>query len=107
MKIQINKKETVEATITLTGSPECVRRILTLLAMIETNGGNGHSGTFGISWDGDGNDKISINGIEDVKKESAEGIRSCSEYGAYAEVVGENNSFYIIKGKDINTKRVM
>lgn len=53
-----------ELKITLRGSEECVQRVKALLALISLNGGWGHSGIFGISWDGDGADKLQIEGFD-------------------------------------------
>lgn len=104
MKVKLDlKKKLDERTITIKGKPECVNRILTLLAMIQINGDNGHSGTFGmsckgISWDGDGSDQVTIDGIKDIIANNKELIGKCSDRGGFAEVVGENNRFYTLNG---------
>lgn len=98
---RVRKPDDVDAKVTLSGSKECVRRVQRLLACIEYNGGVGHSGTFGISWDGDGADRIRINGLpKDIDRKQFE---AQSNYGGEVEVVGEGEKCYVLNSsKDPN-----
>jgi hypothetical protein len=91
-----------KATFTISGKAECVQRVAALLAMIQVNGDVGHSGIFGMSWDGDGADHIKIEGIEPFIKSHKDGINACSDFGSYFEFVGEGGRFYV----SVNTKEV-
>ena len=108
MKISISKdKPKIEATITLKGDAEKVNRVLALLGMIERNGNAGHSGIFGIAWDGDGSDQVQFEGLKEVRKANAEGYSKCSDYGSYVEYVGEGNTFYVLTNtRDVQSKMV-
>lgn len=101
-----NEKATTAHTVTISGEPEKVNRVLALLAMIQFNGHVGHSGIFGISWDGDGSDKIDIDGLKQVFIDNKDGINACTSYGGYVEFVGESGNFFVGSGKDLNTKKV-
>jgi hypothetical protein len=91
---RVRKPDDVDAKVTLSGSKECVRRVQRLLACIEYNGGVGHSGTFGITWDGDGSDHIRIDGLpKDIDKKQFE---AQSNYGGEVEVVGSGESCYVL-----------
>lgn len=98
---RVRKPDDVDAKVTLSGSKECVRRVQRLLACIEYNGGVGHSGTFGITWDGDGSDHIRIDGLpKDIDRKQFE---AQSNYGGEVEVVGEGESCYVLNSsKDPN-----
>jgi len=93
----------VEVSLKLIGKPECVERVMSLLGMIAFNGAIGHSGIFGISWDGDGSDKIKVEGDLPDHRDA---WNACTNYGGYAEFMGESGKSYVISGKDISTKRV-
>lgn len=91
---RVRKPDDVDAKVTLSGSKECVRRVQRLLACIEYNGGVGHSGTFGISWDGDGADTIRIDGLpKDIDRKQFE---AQSSYGGAVEVVGEGETCFVL-----------
>lgn len=66
MKILISNSATVKAKITLSGSQECVDRVLAMLSILAYNGGS--SGIYGINFDGDGADSINITGDIDHKR---------------------------------------
>jgi hypothetical protein len=91
---RVRKPDDVDAKVTLSGSKECVRRVQRLLACIEYNGGVGHSGTFGITWDGDGADRIRIDGLpKDIDRKQFE---AQSNYGGAVEVVGEGETCFVL-----------
>lgn len=98
---RVRKPDDMDAKVKLSGSKECVRRVQRLLACIEYNGGVGHSGTFGIAWDGDGADKIRIDGLpKDIDHKQFE---AQSNYGGEVEVVGEGEKCYVLNSsKDPN-----
>jgi hypothetical protein len=98
-------KSSVSLDVTITGSPDCVSRVTNLLQMIQYNGAVGHSGVFGISWDGDGNDRIELKGLPKMSKDLVKGIEACSSYGAAIEVCGDSNRFYVWNG-DFKSKLV-
>ena len=92
---RIKKDTDTKVEITLEGAPEAVRRILRLLACIEYNGSVGHSGLFGISWDGDGADRIRIKGLpKDIDRKQ---FGAMSNYSSILEYVGEGEKCYITK----------
>jgi len=96
-------KDVITVEVKLIGTPACVERVMSLLGMIQYNGAVGHSGIFGISWDGDGADKIKIEGpIPDHRK----AWNATSSYGGYVEIMGEGGKSYVVRGTDISTKRV-
>lgn len=88
-------EETVKATVTLEGSPECVDRVLALLSVIHLNGSWGHSGIFGVSWDGDGRDFVDLTGDVDPSKykDLAQGM---GDYVAAVEYVGEGATGFVL-----------
>jgi hypothetical protein len=99
----LSDKDEVTVTVKLTGKPACVERIMSLLGMIAYNGAVGHSGTFGTWWDGDGSDKIKIEGpIPDHK----DAWNVTSSHGGYVELIGEGRKYYVVTGKDLSTKCV-
>lgn len=107
MKISISKEEEITRTVSITGKPEVVNRVLTLLAMIEYNGAVGHSGNFSIAFDGDGSDKIKLEGVDDVRKQNKDGFNACSGYGGMVEIVGENGKFFVTtKDRDVELKKI-
>lgn len=112
-KRHVEKKKSVsaevkETVVTLKGKPECVDRVLALLTMVYLNGSYGHSGLFGISWDGDGSDKfdLSFDGQKEFIKQNKDGVNACSDYGGNVEYVGEGNTYFVQNGKDTTNKRV-
>lgn len=100
MKLQVSvskRQPEAKLDVQLQGSPDAIRRVLGFLAMIEYNGAVGHSGTFGLDWDGDGADRINIkaDGYKEVQKELRDGFEECGSYGAAMEYMGQYGSFYI------------
>lgn len=66
----------------ISGSPEAIQTITNLLAVIEWNCQVGHSATVGAFFDGDGADKITIEGIPDANKKLGRDMaQACSSYG--------------------------
>ena len=109
MKISISKgPKKVEKVVTISGSNQAVNRVLSLLTMVHLNGQWGHSGLFGISWDGDGADNIGLDfeNIKEFIKQNKDGINACSSYGGEVEYVGEGGNYHVINAKDIQHKRV-
>lgn len=51
-------------TFTITTSPRLMKRIERFLALLHFNSGFGHSGTFAMSLDGDGCEKVKISDLE-------------------------------------------
>ena len=106
MRIHIStssSKPQTSVDIKISGSEENVQRVLSLLGMIQYNGAVGHSGIFGITWDGDGADNIKIEGPLPNDKDALE---ATSSYGGYVEFVGERGQFYVVNGKDAHTTKV-
>lgn len=66
MKILISNsaKDEVSIDIKLTGSKEAVDRVSAFLSCLDYNGAVGHSATFALPWDGDGSDKLKVEGID-------------------------------------------
>ena len=74
------------ATLTISGKPENVDRVLLLLRRIAYNGG--HSSVYGIVWDGDGSDSIHVEGdLPEVPNTLGWGdvgdVEVNAEHGAY------------------------
>ncbi len=94
IKISLSKaKPEAERTVVLKGSQECVDRVATFLGMLVYNGNIGHSGVFGLGWDGDGSDKLDVDGIDDAVNK--DGYAACGAYGGDVEVMGDSGSFYV------------
>lgn len=90
----------VAESITLSGTPECVDRVKALLAMVSINGSTGHSGTFGIFWDGDGADRLDVS--FDTSPYSKL-VRELCAYGGEIEVVGTDRTGFIGRGRNDGT----
>ena len=99
-KKSTSREQSVEKTITLTGSPDAVNRVLAFLGMLQFNGNVGHSGMFALGWDGDGADQLQVSGIEDVAKQCRDGYNACTSYGADLEYMGSFGSFGVCKTSD-------
>lgn len=56
------EKET--KTFAITASPTIMKRIERFLALLHFNSSFGHSGLFAMALDGDGNEKVSVDGID-------------------------------------------
>lgn len=98
----------VSESLTLTGTPECVDRVKALLATVSINGHSGHSGTFGIFWDGDGADRLDVSFDTSPY---ADLVNTLSSYGGEVEVVGTDRTGFIGRGRNdgtvyVNYKRV-
>lgn len=59
----IEGRPTKRMTVTIEGTAEAFDTVVNLLAAIQWAGGAGHSGKFGCFIDGDGADKIRIEGL--------------------------------------------
>ena len=90
-------EDPLKVTVTIGGEREKVERVLALLYLVYRNGEVGHSGTFGIGWDGDGNDKIDLEGMESYKDKFHDLAEALSSYGGDAEIVGEGGTGFIMR----------
>ena len=81
------EQETLE--ISITASPDMLKRIVNLLGVIQWNSSVGHSATVGTFVDGDGADRITVDGLPDGDyRDMAEAL---SSYGdSYFAEVSEN-----------------
>jgi hypothetical protein len=71
--------ETQTLDLKVEATPEAMKTLVNLLAAIQYNTGVGHSCTMGAFFDGDGVDKVWIEGLPDnLGKEMA---TACSSYG--------------------------
>lgn len=61
------EREEKEITVTIKGHPESVKAIETFLYRLAINAG--HSSTMCIAWDGDGHDRIQVEGLTLSKEE--------------------------------------
>ncbi len=94
MKLIHPMKSMIAVPLTITGEPECVDRVLAILGMIHLFSSWGHSGTFGIAWDGDGSDKVEIQGSAfdpTMYKDLAE---ATSNHGGDIEIVGADRTAF-------------
>ena len=88
-------EETVKATVTLEGSPDCVERVLALLSVIHLNGSWGHSGIFGVSWDGDGRDFVDLTGDVDPSKYK-DLAQAMGDHVGAVEYIGEGATGFVL-----------
>jgi hypothetical protein len=105
MLLKARNDSDVELRLTIKGSREAVNRVAALLSCIEYNGNVGHSGMFGISWDGDGADRIEISGIK-PSKELKHGYEAMSGYGGLVEFIGEGGRCYVMRADNASSKLV-
>lgn len=97
-KADVDDQE-ITAKVTITGSQECVERVLALLYLVDHNGKVGHSGTFAIGWDGDGSDRVNIEGFpDDLAKKFNELANTLSSYGGQVEQVGQGCTGFVLSG---------
>lgn len=61
----LDGRDTQKMTLTIEGTEEALKTVANLLAALQWAGSAGHSGKFGCFFDGDGADKISIEGLPD------------------------------------------
>lgn len=99
-KFKLNASHRLEASkpdeslvLTLTGSPEALARVKAFLGMLCYNGDIGHSGIFGLGWDGDGSDKLKIPEIEQDIQKFKDGYKACCSYGGDLEMMSALGSF--------------
>lgn len=71
--------EDVEVTLVVKGSPNAVKTLVNLVGAIQYNCQVGHSAMVGAFFDGDGADKISVDGLPD--KLGADMAKACGSYG--------------------------
>lgn len=72
--------ETEKVTLTIEATPDAMKRLLNLLGAIQYNTGVGHSCSMGAFFDGDGPDKVWVEGLPDEnKKLGADMASACSE----------------------------
>jgi len=90
---RLRARAEASAKITIEGSQECVDRVLALLGVLHNNGG--HSGTFGIDWDGDGADSIRVKGKDFNPKKYRDLTNALSDYGGHFEIVSEGGTGYV------------
>jgi len=93
-RLRAARSPEASATVTLEGSQECVDRVLALLGILHNNGG--HSGYFGVDWDGDGADSIRVKGKDFNSKKYHDLTEALSSYGGSVEVVCEGGTGYVM-----------
>lgn len=82
VKAALDGRKTEKVTLTVEGTPEALTKLMNLLAAIQYNTGVGHSCTIGAFFDGDGADKIHVDGIPEANAKLGKDMASaCSEYG--------------------------
>lgn len=92
MRILASKPAEVEMNLTIKGTPEAMRTLSNLLGAIQRNTGVGHSCVHAAFFDGDGADKISIDGLPDDSVGS-EMAAACSSYGdGFCAMFGANTA---------------
>lgn len=78
-----------EATITIKGNADVVARVKALLFTMGWASSVGHSGFFGADIDGDGADRLYIEGLDKAEeKEYAKLANALSGYGGHVEGIG-------------------
>ncbi len=80
----IEGRDTKTMTLTIEGTGEAFDTLVNLLAAIQWAGSAGHSGKFGCFIDGDGADKIRIEGLP--PNQGGEMARATCEYGGDYEM---------------------
>jgi hypothetical protein len=79
LKAKLDGRETQTLDLKIEATPEAMKTIVNLLAAIQYNTGVGHSCTIGAFFDGDGADKVWVEGLPDnLGKEMAS---ACSSHG--------------------------
>lgn len=67
--LEATKREgEVTKTYKITAKPEILKRVEAFIAHLQYVGNIGHSGLFAMGFDGDGSDKMTVEGIPDYKK---------------------------------------
>lgn len=80
----IDGRQTQKVTLTIEGSGEAFATVINLLGALQWAGSAGHSGKFGCFFDGDGADKITIEGLPD--NQGSDMARATCEYGGDYEI---------------------
>lgn len=94
IKVKARRAPEASATVTISGSQECVDRVLAFLGVLNNNGG--HSGIFGISWDGDGSDAVHVEGKDFDPADYGDLTNALSSYGAAVEYVAEGCTGFVL-----------
>ena len=103
MKILVStsaKPKLPELTLTLSGDPATLDRVCAMLYAVSHAAGVGHSGTFAVDIDGDGDDRISVTGLPKDREPAYKDMASAaSEYGGDFEILGNDTAYVTVKGK--------
>ena len=84
-----SSKYEAEVTLTIKGNADVVERVKALLFTMGWASGVGHSGFFGTDVDGDGADRLYVEGLsKDEEKEYAKLANALSDYGGHVEAIG-------------------
>lgn len=110
LRAKLDGMETQILNLKIEATPEAMKTLVNLLAAIQYNTGVGHSCTIGAFFDGDGADKIWIEGLPDnLGKEMA---AACSSHGdGVLAMIGAdtahtyNTQYEDVGGKSIETIR--
>ena len=90
--------DVVETTIVLKGTQEAIDQVEKILSLLIFAGNVGHSGIFGVGFDGDGSHRLdAVKGV-DPKKYSKIAQELCS-YGGDVEVINSADSGCVYSGK--------
>jgi|SRR6185312_2948635 len=92
----MKQNETQTKTFTITTSPELMQRIERFFALLHFNSNFGHSGTFGIPLDCDGNEKVKI---EPINKELGLQVGLVSGVGYDVEIANDKGYSGLFKDK--------
>lgn len=106
---RVPRDDDTSVKLTISGKRENVDRVLALLAMIHLNGAWGHSGLFGISWDGDGADYVNITGKDFDPSKFKDLVQTVGDYGGVVEYVSEGGDGCVLQlppGADKEYKQV-
>jgi hypothetical protein len=93
----VRDRQTTEVTLTLRGEFGAVDRVLGLLSMLVLNGNWGHSNVFGVGWDGDGHDKLEIDGLDTAPYKDI--VERLGSYGGDVEIYSTRRSGSILHSK--------
>ena len=76
----------ISKSFTITGSSNIIKRVEMLLGLLHFNSAHGHSGIFGMSFDGDGPDSITI----DPKPNNRKQVQKLAGVGYDVEIISGN-----------------
>lgn len=79
---KLDGRDTKKVQLTLEGTPEALKTMLNFLAAVQYNTGVGHSCVTAAFFDGDGADKIAVEGIPKENLEAGKAMATaCSDQG--------------------------